>query len=638
MKNIFILILLLLLTGCVSSKRMMKLSPLNKSRESEESAQMDPNRVNLWPLLYHNKQYTSVVWPIMDIDDQGMAVRPLYNQDGDEYSILFPFAAWNPVNGDGWVLPGYWDDDNLGIFPLFHRGNNFQYIGPFWWEDDSYGILISGITDERYFLGPLWMLRNTDHYEGGVFPFIRLGNPEENWIFPIYNHEIKPQTTFHRVLFGSVAWLQTEIDGDYNYWVIPVLVGEKNNNSYLMILPLGMYAFNDVTKDYCYWLLPWLDKQSDDYRTQALFPLYLYSESNQDKLLVTPIFSYGWGDEGRTLFNIMGPIYHHDVSKKETTIACVWPLSYYNRKNGRVKWCSFPLISNDVDGPFIVYYDKDDLRILGPFVFSYDSRKGYAQHPFNGFPDRDRIMSNLDFEQTPKNRSWNIQSLLFFNSSHTYSPDLYPYWNRTSDLPSVNLGASSVIEETKDYFMFFGTTWQRIKSWQPEIDQADIRTIKRSLEPVYGKNKEGDRTLEPPNLTNSIKILKKYKYPPKDSTPIEVCKAVVKFAEENTEVYERREVNIFPFFDYDSYRDHYEWDFLYILVNDEQHGKDTRRFSILKYLYRMKQKGEIISRDIFPFISWDSSPDGYKFSILWRLFNIESSKDGYKGHICFIPF
>lgn len=637
MKNITFVLLILLVAGCVSSKRMMRLSPINKSRDREKSFQIDSDRVNLWPLMYHNKEYTSVIWPVIDIDDQGMAVRPLYNQDGDEYSVLFPFAAWNSVKGEGWVMPGYWDDDNYGVFPLFHLGNKFQYIGPFWWEDDSYGILISGITDKKYFLGPLWGLRNADHLEGGVFPVVRLGNPAENWVFPVYNQEKDSESTTHRVLFGSLAWLQTESDGDYKYWILPVLVGNKNDNSYMMVLPLGMYQFNEVSKDYCYWLLPWLDKQSDEFRTQAFFPLYLYSESDQEKLLVTPIFSYGWGNQGRTLFNVLGPIYHHDVSEEETTLACVWPLSYYHRENEYVEWCSFPLISNGIDGPFLIYYDEDDFSILGPFLFSYDSRESHTRDPFNGLKDRNLIIPNLDFEVKPKNKSWKIRSLLFFTSSHKYSPELYPYWNSTSDLPSVNLGASSVVEQTTNYFMFFGTTWQRIKSWRPEIEQGDIRNIKRSLEPQY-LHKNGKRTLEAPNLERSVKILKKYNCPPKDSTPVEVCKAVVKFAGENTEIYDRRKVNFFPLFDYDGYRDYYEWDFLYILVNDEQKGKGTRRFTILKYLYRMKQQGELISRDIFPFISWDSSPDGYKFSIFWRLLNIESTKKGYKGHIFFIPF
>ena len=45
-------------------------------------------------------------------------MRPFYNQEGDEHAVLFPLSAWNPVNGDGWVLFAAWNTTGFGFIPL----------------------------------------------------------------------------------------------------------------------------------------------------------------------------------------------------------------------------------------------------------------------------------------------------------------------------------------------------------------------------------------------------------------------------------------------------------------------------------------------------------------------------------------
>jgi hypothetical protein len=76
------------------------------------------------------------------------------------------------------------------------------------------------------------------------------------------------------------------------------------------------------------------------------------------------------------------------------------------------------------------------------------------------------------------------------------------------------------------------------------------------------------------------------------------------------------------------------------LLGTVRHEWDVEyaRTSVLKYLYRRERRGEEIARDIFPFVSWDSAPEGGKVSLLWRLLSVEREGDKRGGHILFIPW
>ena len=94
----------------------------------------DATPVNAWPFFFRSAYYTSILWPFIDWDSYGFAVRPFYNQEGNERAVLFPLSAWNPVNGDGWALLAAWNRYGFGVIPFFwhHRaGDSFwYYVGP----------------------------------------------------------------------------------------------------------------------------------------------------------------------------------------------------------------------------------------------------------------------------------------------------------------------------------------------------------------------------------------------------------------------------------------------------------------------------------------------------------------------------
>ena len=152
--------MLFLLAGCASSERMMRTSggvfqdysapqksritsgkfatvphPAHTKRDQrQELGGIHDTLINIWPFFFRNRDYISCLWPMIDADPYGFAVRPFYNQEGDDYSILFPLTAWNPAKRHGWIFNAYWNKeaDFYGFFPLFHHAPGFGIYTPFW--------------------------------------------------------------------------------------------------------------------------------------------------------------------------------------------------------------------------------------------------------------------------------------------------------------------------------------------------------------------------------------------------------------------------------------------------------------------------------------------------------------------------
>lgn len=145
MKRLLFSSVLLLAAGCASSDRMLRMSggvldeysvPKSSRIRSEKYqrisrkiasparsnkvriAGMDDTLVNIWPFFFRNNDYWTILWPMIDKDPYGFAFRPFYNQEGDDYSILFPLTSWNPAAGNGWVTLFGWNRNGFGLVPL----------------------------------------------------------------------------------------------------------------------------------------------------------------------------------------------------------------------------------------------------------------------------------------------------------------------------------------------------------------------------------------------------------------------------------------------------------------------------------------------------------------------------------------
>ncbi|HKB17259.1 MAG TPA: hypothetical protein VKF62_14420, partial [Planctomycetota bacterium] len=116
-----------------------------------------------------------------------------------------------------------------------------------------------------------------------------------------------------------------------------------------------------------------------------------------------------------------------------------------------------------------------------------------------------------------------------------------------------------------------------------------------------------------------------------------VTESVREFVRRNTETRRRRQVRLPPLFRYVAEGEDRSWSALLGLVGAEK--KEGRsRFSVLYSLYRTETEGERTTRDLFPFLTWDSGPEEKRVSFLWRVFRYERVGGKTRGHILFIPW
>ncbi len=264
----------MLLSSCASSERLMRISAVQKysppssariegfkslppsyrqykttPADRRGELDFDATLVNIWPVFFRGGTYTSILWPMIDYDPYGFAVRPFFNQEGNEYSVLFPFAAWNPVVGDGWVFNTYWvPSGSYGSFPFFHRNptpDMLSWFGPVWIWGRSGGFfpLASFGPGLNYILLGYW---NTNYdtgkvYSGGFLPVAHIG-PQWNFTGPVWwyrddNERVRSGGFFPIARFGrgfnyaTLAYWDKNEDGTVDSaGLLPVVWLEKQWN------------------------------------------------------------------------------------------------------------------------------------------------------------------------------------------------------------------------------------------------------------------------------------------------------------------------------------------------------------------------------------------------------------------------
>ena len=146
---VFAALALLFIAGCASSERMARLSGgvideysvpksyrvrsekymkvtqsslKDRSAKQKKIGDLNESLVNIWPFYFRSQDYFSIMWPFIDFDPYGIAIRPLYNQEGDDHSILFPLSSWNTNTKSGWVFNTVWFPGTFLFLPLVvHR-------------------------------------------------------------------------------------------------------------------------------------------------------------------------------------------------------------------------------------------------------------------------------------------------------------------------------------------------------------------------------------------------------------------------------------------------------------------------------------------------------------------------------------
>ena len=176
-------LLLFFLSSCASSERMARLSggviseysAPQKHRLRKESFQKKTKTyssdtksnkqffakeslINIWPFFFRSDNYFSLLWPFIDWDEYGFAVRPLLNKEGNDVSVLFPLSSWNIADKEGWFLNLYVQKEGFLFFPLaghhFDENNGWFFYTPLWirnWEKYKRNAQSSATLKEKDF-------------------------------------------------------------------------------------------------------------------------------------------------------------------------------------------------------------------------------------------------------------------------------------------------------------------------------------------------------------------------------------------------------------------------------------------------------------------------------------------------------
>ncbi|MBO7089550.1 MAG: hypothetical protein J6W70_06570, partial [Lentisphaeria bacterium] len=283
-------------------------------------------------------------------------------------SILFPLCAWNPVNGDGWALNTYWDEDSYGSFPLFHIGkedDDFWYVGPvFSGGKDSLGFFPLcyfdyGNDGSGGFVGPVWwgVGKEPDDYQFGFWPlYWHLRGGRHTVLFPLYAYE-NNEYDQHAYFLSPLLWMSTDY-GD-----------ENENNKWIK----GQYLFLG------YWRGDWerhgffpfyaIDKRDDHFNNVLLWwwdhndpdcGLFPFAWFDKDGGLILPFAK--WKNRSATGMN----------GEEETwTEGNVLLLGYW----GRNAYGFFPFFRGSSS--------ESDMKYIGPLWWAYDEdEREYGFFPF----------------------------------------------------------------------------------------------------------------------------------------------------------------------------------------------------------------------------------------------------------------
>jgi hypothetical protein len=307
-----------------------------------------------------------VLWPVVDWDKQGFAIRPLFNQEGDEYSVLFPLSAWNPVNGDGWLLNTYWDKNKSGFFPLYHHSGQKLWIFPFYKKNQDWWLFpLLGKLDDNRLATLAWWNTNDAYADYGLFPLYWHFGSEKHpctTLFPLYWHRKDDYTVVPLIshYFDKSSsdeyqllwilsqwewddkgmqrshllplWYYEREESEGHTFLSPLAFSYRNGDDKQLVTPLWQ-QFENGPKAASTSIFPlWFKWRDDDASGHSLLPLYWHESNDIGSTTLTPLL--GWSSGDKEMFNLLGPLYLQSKSANTKYRSVLWPL-YIDKEKGQ---------------------------------------------------------------------------------------------------------------------------------------------------------------------------------------------------------------------------------------------------------------------------------------------------------------
>ena len=383
MKNllfIFFVLGSLFLTGCVSGDRLARNTPF-----ASRSNSFYRDSVNLFPLYYKEGKRQSILFPLIDIDDRGFAVRPFYHKDKDEHGILWPLAAFNKT--EGWAGPVVWGQETYGFFPLFISGKHTLWVFPASWYDNEndFGVLPFFVKNyDLWWLFPASWYRDEKSF--GVLPlfcrykdFFWAGNVFKTddmfLVFPVYgrgkgwfyflNYVQGETSAFKDYAFFPLAYYKRSLEKPQSEFYSPLFSFEFDRGE-LDMLNIGMLLYHySYGKHHVFYPIADADFEKDAQQF-GLWPLFKYSENYG---WFSPFFLFEYQNlKSSSRLRIFYPLLfqHESYPHSRTTQILPWGLlwnSYITAQQTECKVLCGALWSSKVEE------DKCDYRMLGGLLF-----------------------------------------------------------------------------------------------------------------------------------------------------------------------------------------------------------------------------------------------------------------------------
>ena len=364
----------LLLAGCVSGERMVRNSPFDSSKFYREG-------VNLFPLYYQEGVNRSILFPLIDIDNRGFAVRPLYHRDRDEHGILWPLCAFNSKTGSGWAGTFFWNGKkNFGLLPLFFRDGKFWWVFPAsWYAGSNYGVLPFFIRDEGNFIwalnvykdketflivpfygqGKKWfyLLNFVRYSDGGsntyiMIPlaFFTVDNEGKELLSPLFSF----RTHNGELQMLNIAMLLYHYSGGMHRVFYPFFdINSGENHKEFWLWPLGYYGFNKHSEapfflfDYSDSDHQWYSKREIKIFSPLIFNYEYLKTEEKSTTRVLPWGALWYAENDKESFDrriLGGMVFRHSKSKNFSRFSLLYKLFSYHRFKGDVKWEFFPFV------------------------------------------------------------------------------------------------------------------------------------------------------------------------------------------------------------------------------------------------------------------------------------------------------
>jgi len=565
---------------------------------------MDPDRVSLWPLAYHDSKATSIIWPLFSVSDDYLSAGLFYSQSGrrsvNGFSLLWPFCQIDLNKGTGWVLPFVWSDDSFALFPLLWHGRKYNVLFP-----------LCGVK-HRDCWSPYW--RST--YWGAL----------------------------------GLACCHTTNSGISDGWLFPLFYADTST---FLSLPYYHTEHGTSTHEgFCCSIIGW-ERHQGSLDALWTFPLFYYDEGRFLSLLggYTPDASW------------ITPLYYRDKDMFLTLPFATWRTGWTAGLVGATEdasWC-FPFYYADDDdffSPFFCRHDDADAhtsQITIPWLLGeYDSAADSSVSKWKF------LIGLVGGETDAKGRSAHWLFPLYLTSGHGFGTLLFGHFVSEQDsttwlaTPLVSYHRGSIsgsriipiysysrncdlddAERRMEATTLTDADFETV-SVTNEAKQVQrvtrVRTGKRLTSDFYSLI--GNRTRVLSDRADGLQSKWYYRTDTRYWNSYFLWKST-----DGREVHfdvttrcktgERHVVS------------HNSLFFLY----DHEESEDTINntytscSSILWRLWRRHDKYGNVSMDIFPGFSRDTRTDGYsKTSFLWKLFNYESDpKKGDKLDLFFIP-